>query len=416
MSGKSLAAIIALATVPIIARLFSPADFGAAAIFLSTVGIASTVATLRYGRAIVLPKFELTATRLFGFSHRVSIAYSLLTLLLIFLLDKTGINVRALELVGDWKWVIPVGVWLTAVVGIQDSWITRNKAFPVLSTSLVVGNSTSSGVRIGLGVLQGSTVSGLIIGELLGKIGRLAVQYKICKKSVSAIFDRQTWKYTIPLARQYSDFPLFNAPAGLIFTLGQNLPVLLFGTMFGPAVAGFYAMANRISRVPMTIVATSMRRVFLQKAADITNRKRSLLKAFALSTITLALIGLVPFLVIYRNGQQVLVWLLGADWEEAGRYLQVIAPWLLSIWLTVPCNPIFVVLRKQIHWLVMTSTLTILRFAAFGIAQVAGYDPIETLRLFILVTLIGHSITIFVTISLIRTSRQSRQNSVPTLT
>ena len=80
MSGKSLAAIIALVAMPIVARLFVPSDFGIAAMFASIVGIISSVASLRYASAIVLPKEEPEATTLMAFSYRVTLLVFLVML------------------------------------------------------------------------------------------------------------------------------------------------------------------------------------------------------------------------------------------------------------------------------------------------------------------------------------------------
>lgn len=55
MSGKTVAAAIALVAVPIIVRVFPPSDFGVAAAYLSIVEIVSNVASLCYKSALVLP-------------------------------------------------------------------------------------------------------------------------------------------------------------------------------------------------------------------------------------------------------------------------------------------------------------------------------------------------------------------------
>jgi O-antigen/teichoic acid export membrane protein len=175
--------------------------------------------------------------------------------------------------------------------------------------------------------------------------------------------------------------------------------------MYGPTIAGFYAMANRVSQVPISIVAMSMRRVFLQKAAEVVNRNRSLLKAFSLSVVTLAAIGFMPFTIIFLFGRQILVWLLGADWVDAGAFLEVMSPWLFAVWVSVPCNPTFVVLRKQKFWLALTSILTALRLGAFGIAHAIDSQPIEALQLFVIATVLGNAITIATAVSLIRAAK-----------
>lgn len=127
------------------------------------------------------------------------------------------------------------------------------------------------------------------------------------------------------VAQRYSDFPKLNAPAAIIGSLGRNLPILLMGVMFTPVVAGFYAMANRLSRAPIEIVANSMRKVFLQKAAEIKNRGRSLRKAFLLATGELVILAIIPFGCVWLFGQPLLSWLLGVQWFEAGRYLEIMA-------------------------------------------------------------------------------------------
>jgi O-antigen/teichoic acid export membrane protein len=360
---------------------------------------------LSYGSAIVLPKTESTAFGLLGLSHQIAIAYCLLIFLVILAFDIGDVAWAPLGLLGAWKWAIPVGVLLTASIRIQESWLTRTKKFGLMSSSLLAGNTTSGGVRIATGALHGTSVSGLIIGDVFGQLARLLVQRKTCKLAVSATFESQSWHLSKSLAKRYSDFPLLNAPAGLVFALGNNLPVLLFGTMFGPAIAGFYAMANRVSRVPMTIVAMSMRGVFLQKAAEIVNGNRSLLKAFLLSGATLAAIGIPPFAVIFLFGRQILVWLLGADWLEAGKYLEVMAPWLFAVWVSVPCYPTFVVLRKQKFWLALTTTLTSFRLGAFGVAYAMDSTPIETLQLFVIATIAGNAIIIATAVLLIQTTK-----------
>ena len=56
MTGGVIANLLSLAAIPIVSRLFNPDDFGVAALFVSITTILSTVATLRYEHAIVLPE------------------------------------------------------------------------------------------------------------------------------------------------------------------------------------------------------------------------------------------------------------------------------------------------------------------------------------------------------------------------
>ena len=168
-------------------------------------------------------------------------------------------------------------------------------------------------------------------------------------------------------------------------------------------------MADRLSQVPVTIVATSVRRVFLQKASEIDNRGGSLRKAFLLSTGALALVGTVPFACLWLFGQPLATWILGDRWLVAGQYLEILAPWLFLVWSAAPCNAIFVVLRKQKFWLSLTTTITILRLGVFAYAHVISAGPEWTLQAFVLASIIGTLVTITTTLVLVL--RHTPQNS-----
>jgi O-antigen/teichoic acid export membrane protein len=166
-------------------------------------------------------------------------------------------------------------------------------------------------------------------------------------------------------------------------------------------------MADRLAQVPVSIVANSVRRVFFQKAASISNQGRDLRKAFLLSTGGLALMGFVPFLCVSVYGQELCSILLGARWTEAGRFLEVMAPWLFMLWVESPCHPVFVVLRRQRLWLTLQSILTILRIGVICAGLVVNVEPIELLRLFVLTSVTGNILTILFAYMLIEISRKS---------
>jgi O-antigen/teichoic acid export membrane protein len=150
-----------------------------------------------------------------------------------------------------------------------------------------------------------------------------------------------------------------------------------------------------------------VRRVFLQKAAEINNRGKGLGFAFLMSTGALTLLGIIPLAVLWFFGEPLATWLLGARWSEAGRYLEIISPWLFMLWVTAPSNPVFVVLRKQRLWLNMQLTATVFRLATFGLSYILGAGPEWTLGAFVVATVIGNVIIILTALLLIRQHQAS---------
>ena len=401
MSGRTIAAIIALFTMPIVSRLFAPADFGVAAIFVSICSTISPLASLRYEAAFVLPKERDQATLLMACAYRVAILTCVLLTVGVAAYEIFGLRFETLHLLGQWRWALPLGVLLMTIIHLQESWLTREKHFKLVSTSLVAGNVVTSLSRIIFGAAVGTSIYGLIIGYIIGLLSRIGIMHESAREGWRALFAKWSRADMWNTMRRYSDFPRLNAPAALVFAAGQNLPVMVFGALFSPAVAGLYAMANRLAQVPVAIVANSLRRVFLQKAAAIANEGRSLRRAFLLASAGLALMGVLPLLVLSFAGQPILTWLLGANWTDAGSFLEIMAPWLFMAWVEAPCNPVFVVLRRQKFWLALQTSLTLLRLGAFAVAYWMTSTPAETLRAFVIATVIGSLVTIATAYALI---------------
>jgi O-antigen/teichoic acid export membrane protein len=402
MSGKSIAGVIGLATMPFIARLFSASDFGIAALFLSLGVIVSNVGALRYEVALVLPKEDSEAMLMLALTYRILFAVCLTLLLLVAAYELNPFTAPVLESLGTWLWFLPLGVLLLGILQVQEHWLSRKRRFNIVAASMVLGTSVVGGTRIGFGYVTGSSIFGLIVGQMLGQVSRLFFQKEASADGIRATFRRIKWSELRSVAAKYADFPKLNAPAGLMTTATQQLPVVLLGVLFSPAIVGFYAMAVRLTHTPITIVTNSVRRVFMQKAAEIKNQGRSLVFAYLTTTGTLAIMGSVPLTVLWFFGQPLAILLLGDEWTEAGRYLEIISPWLFALWVTAPANPIFVVLRKQKLWLGMQFGATVVRLSMFGLSYFVGAGPEWTLQAFVIATLVGHLIIILTATLLVK--------------
>jgi O-antigen/teichoic acid export membrane protein len=400
LTGRIVAAAVSLLLTPIVARLYSPADFGIAAQFIALAAIASQVASLRYEVAIALPKRDDEALQVAVLAYRLLPIFGVLLLCVIGAIKFGGGSLGSLDLLGDWIWLLPPTVLLMAAQDIQESWLSRQLRFGVVSKSVVLDVSAGQVTRITLGLVGGSTVFGLIMGQLCGVISRLVMQGRAAPESIRAVLRRADWGVLRRLAVQYADFAKLNAPAGLLYSVTQNLPILLFGMMFTPAVAGFFAMANRLSKMPVQIVVTSVRRVFLQKAVRIHNDGGSLRRSFSLTSLGLLAMGTLPALALWMYGQPLLTWLLGPKWFDAGRYLEIIAPWVLSAWASAPCNAVFIVLRRQRLWLELLIATTAVRVGSFVVGHALGYGAEETLGLFVLSSVGVHVLIMIISLQL----------------
>ena len=386
--GKLFALALPIITTPIISRLFSPSDFGAFSFFLSIVTIISTASSLRFPVASVLPKEEIVADRLTLLSILAGSGVSLLVLIVLGVCYSFSPD-WITEKLGYWVWAIPVWVFLYSIDDALSMWLVRHGKFRPMALSDSVEPIATTGSRIGIGYLTGSSLSGLIIGFAFGRLLRLGVICKASwtwiKKSKTLAAPKQLWETVI----EYKNYPLFNTPTSLVFAFSNNLPFILLGIIYAPEVLGYYAMANRLLRMPIQTVSETIRKVFLRKAAGIRNESGDLAPYIVKLGGGLALAGALPFLFLYIYAEDLLTHFLGMNWGAAGNVASILAPWLFLVWVSTPCSVVVEVCNKQPQWMRQQILILIARLVVFYCAVEFGKDYTWTLQWFVFVSSVG---------------------------
>lgn len=388
MSGKVVAAAITLLLTPIIARLFIPEHFGVAALFLSLATIFSPSAALRYESAILIAKSEEVAASLLALSTRLLALTCVIIWCVLIVLYSLDMPVPYAGKLGVWIWVLPLSIFMFGLVSIMENWLTREKKFKNIAYNDVTGPLLTTGSRLSLGAVFGSTVWGLIIGQFIGLAARVWTLLRAQRDLPRRLWGDVKWDSLKKIAVEYRDFPIYSAPTGLIFNLSRQLPILMLGLLFAPAVVGAYAMANRLTQMPINTVADAIRKVFVLKLTEISKLGKGLTQAYVKSTVAMALIGAVPFGVLWMYGADMLSILLGERWIAAGQYVEILAPWLFMMWILVPTTPIMMVLRKQKLWFRMQTGSLIGRSLVFLAAYLMAATPIWTLNVLVIVSML----------------------------
>lgn len=402
ISGTVAAQALLLIATPIITRLYSPQDFGTVAFALALVSILSTFVACRYEDAILLAEDDLKAIRLLILSvFMVCIVVSLVTV-------AVGlINYYQLGWlqVGKWALLLPLIIFVTGINNILSAWTLRQDKLLALAFSQVSESLVNLSGRIGAGILYGSSIGGLLVASTAGRATRmvnLGVYSGLPRwADLRSAFDFLQIKQ---IAREYKDFPLYSAPNGVLKTASQNLPVLLLGILFTPAVVGFYSMANRLIGLPLTVISKGVRRVYFAEAARRNNKSKPLRNVFLKTMLGLFVLALPPLLVVFFWGEPLFAWLLGEKWTITGRYAAILTPWLLTRSVLPLASATFVVRRKQRKWLTINIALSIARVIIFVVAYLLKKDVEQTLIMFTAVNVFLNCLIFLVTYRLSLTS------------
>jgi lipopolysaccharide exporter len=206
---------------------------------------------------------------------------------------------------------------------------------------------------------------------------------------------------------EYREFPFYSVPTGLLRGFIQKMPVIVLGIVFTPAIVGLYAMANRIARVPIDIVSSSLRRIYMQRVAKLLNNGDAITGVLIKTTVGLFIVGVVPFALLAGFGEVMFERLLGESWREAGLYASVLVPWLFSTFIVSPSTTNFVVLKRQPMLFNIQVYTGVLGIGTFIVAYSLSAGPFVTLAAFSVVATFAN-IFLF-TVSLMITRAADRQ-------
>jgi O-antigen/teichoic acid export membrane protein len=81
-------------------------------------------------------------------------------------------------------------------------------------------------------------------------------------------------------ASAYLEFPLYRLPQDILNSVSRMLPNVLMLTFFGPAIAGFYILADRVLQLPFSLLQEALRKVFYIKAIEVRQSPLTLLATF----------------------------------------------------------------------------------------------------------------------------------------
>jgi lipopolysaccharide exporter len=380
IAGTAVSQSIAIAVIPLLARMYSPADFGALATYTVSATIIAAFASLSYQAAIVLPRRNESALTLLISCLAISLAVSLLAAI--------GIGTFQTEISAwldnpelfYWIWLIPLGTLARAWAKNFQLWNARQKQFAISAKGMITQRLTGESAKVGFGVLK-LYDTGLILGTLLGTTA--SVIY-VAIKGLS-IVPRRHWqqvsfKRALILLHRYRRFPMFDLFANTVATVSRNMPVILLTYFFTPTVVGFFFVAYKMVAGPLHIGATSVTQVFFQRANQAKNTGDLHLVTLQVFE-RLLVIFFTPLALLCIAAPELTLVILGADWQVSGSYLRWLTLWMFFTSIASPMNRIFAILERQNELAIINVLIFIVSAATLSAGGLKG-DPGLAIALF----------------------------------
>lgn len=362
LTGISFSQVIPVLASPIITRLFTPEEFGLLALFTSTALFVGNIATMQYDSAVMLPEKDEDAINLMALSFFSVVFFTILTIIAVIFFNDFLVSLMGNEKIKNWLYLVPLSVFLTGFFRILNIWASRQKKFRRIATRNILQTSTTAGSKVGIGFLS-FIDGGLIIGSLLGQfvatlVFALQTFFKD-KLNLSVI----TKEKILELAKKYKDFPIFVNLDGFMDMFKETGIRYTFSNFYGATVLGAYSFTLGLLQKPNRIIGQAVSHVYFQKAAEVYNAGQDLWRLTKRIMIRLLLLSIIIYLPILFWGPQIFKFVFSDKWETAGRYAQIMVPWLITHFIMQFSTRIPQIVNKQKTFFVISLINNVLLLA-----------------------------------------------------
>lgn len=342
--GTVVAQLIAILVQPVLRRIIPVEDFGVYAVYMSVVGIFSTIVTLRYHIAIVIPKSEKEASELVIGGISISILSSII--LLIILISAQNTILRWLNIEKDFYWwfyFLPLSVFLAGNYLVINNWLVRIGKFNISATNKVIRRTGEGISQIGFAIKNNSF--GLVLGDIFGSfINNIIGIIQLYKTGI--MLKDITYKSIIHTLIKYVEFPKYNFLPFLFNNAALMLPVIIVNRAFSQEVTGHFDLTRQVLAVTLGLLSASISQVYLQRIAEKKNKNQKILKDILKASKYMGAIAIGIVLIILFGGKFLFSLVFGSEYLISGIYAKIIIVSYAMRFIASSLSVVFISLQK----------------------------------------------------------------------
>jgi O-antigen/teichoic acid export membrane protein len=315
-SVNVLRLLVQFLSVPILARLLSPQDYGLAAMAMPVILFVMMLADAGFGSSLVRtgktdePAWHTCFWLSIGLGSSFAIGIALVSPMVGVLLNEPRLT--------------PIILALTVIIPLQTFTLVPGAAlqqqgrFGIIASTEIAAMVASIGAAIVLGI-EGFGVWALVWQQLVFYSIRLWLTLVRSSYRPRMVFDlKDAWGHVV--------FGRNLLGASLITFISRSLENLTIGKIYGPDPVGIYSMAFQFARLPFMLVTGPLQYVLYPHVAAIREDKTRLANLFLLLTRVLAIVCLPSVGLVAVASEPIFHLLLSQKWGQAAPIFVLIAP------------------------------------------------------------------------------------------
>ncbi len=340
--GKMYAAILGILLTPILARLFTPENYGEYALFYAAVQHLVIIGTLSLPIAVSTSKNEeVNAT--FNLALASILVFSAIIPFIIYPSAPWLDTYFNTSIFTSYQPLILASYILSALFALLSALNIKLQRFKQ-NTVAGVGETTGSKlINVGSGWLAMASF-GLILGDLGGKFVSLGILVKTFPKEIKIALP--SLKRAITQLKNFKQFPAYIMPSEWIGMLNNQLLLLVVAFLFTKNELGQLVMAIALLSIPLNILTNTFQPVITERLTSYKGTPKDY-PFFTQSLILLSLISIFTFGLILIIPSQAFVFFLGEQWVGIGTIINILAILYFFLLIDRSFENGFIVLGKQ---------------------------------------------------------------------
>lgn len=290
-SGAVLGQAVAFLALPILSRLFFPADFAVLAAFVAAHALVISFITMRFEWMAPNAKNEDEAAELLNTAFLSTLAWcTILVLPVLFFVEKLRVYFPDTQISNALLILLFFSsILLAAIRQILLSWLVYTGMLKPYAAGLLFQTlmTTLFGLLVGYfarDILQDNGLI-LIIAFNAGILTSCAVMVGgVGFKKIAPLF-KFAVNRALGNAKKNSNLAITSTGVSIMNAISLNANVFVIAFLFGDTVLGLYALAHRIAFAPTGFVSTAMASSFWAEAARLSKTSTSELKHFYIKTL-----------------------------------------------------------------------------------------------------------------------------------
>jgi O-antigen/teichoic acid export membrane protein len=345
--GSALGQVLPILVLPILTKLYTPANFGHYGLFLSITSLLTIVSTGGYHMSIVIEENNLLRKHLFALSCLLPIILSVI----VFFALKSDFVIQILPFISpilsEGVYLIPFTILVNGLYAACYYYVNREGKFNNISLGKFVKGLIFAITAVMFGYHKFGA-NGLYIANFLACLFSLIITVGMKNLNVNKLRIIKTTEL-LKVLKKYNNFPKLFIPGQLLNRSSSDIPQYLFTSFFSSVVAGYYYQVFNTIGAPLAFISNAIGEVFRPRAIQEIESFKSCRRIFLKTFFMLVSIAIVPTLIVFLYSEELFASILGEEWRTSGRYAKILIFLYFFSFCMSPISSVVIHLRQKLE-------------------------------------------------------------------